>query len=76
LASAQGARDKGDVPSAKRGTTATDGLKPFENGVEEASHGGNFPVLQPEFQRLLQSEDAEEARAAVQQGRPPVFQGH
>jgi enoyl-CoA hydratase len=32
-------------------------------------------ALRPEFQRLQQTEDAKEARAAFQQGRAPVFQG-
>jgi enoyl-CoA hydratase/carnithine racemase len=40
-----------------------------------ASEDAAYKSLQPEFQRLLQSEDAKEARAALQQGRPPVFQG-
>lgn len=32
-------------------------------------------ALRPEFLRLQQTEDAKEARAALQQGRTPVFQG-
>jgi enoyl-CoA hydratase/carnithine racemase len=40
-----------------------------------ASEEAAFKSLQPEFQRLLRSEDAKEARAALQQGRPPVYQG-
>jgi enoyl-CoA hydratase len=34
-----------------------------------------FKSLRPEFQRLLNSEDAKEARAAQEQGRTPTFQG-
>jgi enoyl-CoA hydratase/carnithine racemase len=40
-----------------------------------ASEDAAYKSLQGEFQRLLQSGDAKEARAALQQGRPPVFQG-
>lgn len=40
-----------------------------------ASEEPAFKSLQPEFQRLLRSEDAKEARTALQQGRPPVYQG-
>jgi enoyl-CoA hydratase/carnithine racemase len=40
-----------------------------------ATEDAALKALQPEFQRLLASEDAKEARAAQQQGRPPVFRG-
>jgi enoyl-CoA hydratase/carnithine racemase len=40
-----------------------------------AYEGDALKALRPEFLRLQQTEDAKEARAAIQQGRPPVFQG-
>jgi len=40
-----------------------------------ASEEDVLKALRPEFLRLQQTEDAKEARAAFQQGRPPVFQG-
>jgi enoyl-CoA hydratase/carnithine racemase len=40
-----------------------------------ANEDAVLAALRPEFQRLLQTEDAKEARAALQQGRAPVFQG-
>ena len=41
-----------------------------------ASEDAALKALQPEFQRLLRSDDAKEARAAREQGRTPVYQGH
>lgn len=41
-----------------------------------ASEEDVLKALRPEFLRLQQTEDAKEARAAFQQGRTPVFQGH
>jgi enoyl-CoA hydratase/carnithine racemase len=40
-----------------------------------ATEDAAVKALQPEFQRLLKSEDAKEARSAQQQGRAPVYQG-
>jgi enoyl-CoA hydratase len=40
-------------------------------GSEEAA----LQALQPEFQRILKSEDAQEAQRAVREGRPPRYQG-
>jgi enoyl-CoA hydratase len=40
-----------------------------------ASEEDVLKALRPEFLRLQQTEDAKEARAALQQGRAPVFQG-
>jgi enoyl-CoA hydratase len=40
-----------------------------------ASEDAALKALQPEFQRLLKSEDAKEARTAQQQGRAPVYEG-
>jgi enoyl-CoA hydratase len=40
-------------------------------GNEDAA----LQALQPEFQRILKSEDAQEALRAVREGRPPRYQG-
>jgi enoyl-CoA hydratase/carnithine racemase len=40
-----------------------------------ASDEAVFKTLQPEFRRLQQTDDAREARAALQQNRSPVYQG-
>jgi enoyl-CoA hydratase/carnithine racemase len=41
-----------------------------------ASEGAALQALQPQFQKLLRSDDAKEARAAQQEHRTPIYQGH
>jgi enoyl-CoA hydratase len=40
-----------------------------------ANEDAALQALQPEFQRILKSEDAQEALRAVREGRPPRYQG-
>ncbi len=40
-----------------------------------ASEDAALQALQPEFQRILKSEDAQEAQRAAREGRPPRYEG-
>jgi enoyl-CoA hydratase/carnithine racemase len=59
------------VAAAPLGVRATLASAHQAIGSEDAA----LQALQPEFQRVLKSEDAQEALRAVREGRPPRYQG-